>query len=609
MYRLILTICLILLLFGGAFAGTIKVPADYATIQAGINAAVIGDTVLVAEGTYYENINFKGKSITVASHFLMDSDTTHINNTVINGSQPSHPDSGSVVSFVSGEDTTSTLTGFTITQGSGTETSFWWEGVQYFPRSGGGIFCDNSGARIVKNKIFDNTVQSPDKEVSGGGFDASFYDSTAYVILEDNQILHNTVTADVEMAWGGGVNIVCNGRLVNNIISFNTVVHNVPTYHSGAGGLGCGYEGSHSNIIVESNKITHNSVFSYSNDTDVPTAFGGGVCILGIDGRFTKNEVSHNELWVNSDKFGSGAGIVIQLVPESFIIEGNIIRENAVMRGGCYGGGFCIWATASISLINNIIDGNSASKGGGFQIGVNSTVELINNTIINNQAAVSGGGIHLTNSSKVYLMNTIMWANQAPTNAGIQIIAGTVQGVYSDIQGGWTGAGNINVDPLFADSLFHLSDGSPCIGKGIASIEIGGMMCYCPETDIAGHSRPDPSGSNPDIGAWESSLPNPIDEVLELSLTEIPRFYSLAQNYPNPFNPSTTIEFALPKPAFVMLKVYNMLGEQVATLIAEKRSAGIHKLNWGARGLASGVYLYRLEAGDFVQAKKLILIR
>jgi C1A family cysteine protease len=90
---------------------------------------------------------------------------------------------------------------------------------------------------------------------------------------------------------------------------------------------------------------------------------------------------------------------------------------------------------------------------------------------------------------------------------------------------------------------------------------------------------------------------------------DLPKDFLLQSNYPNPFNPSTTIEFALPKSAFVTLKVYNLLGEEVATLVAEQRSAGIHKLNWDARGLASGVYLYRMEAGDFVQVKKLILMR
>jgi hypothetical protein len=89
----------------------------------------------------------------------------------------------------------------------------------------------------------------------------------------------------------------------------------------------------------------------------------------------------------------------------------------------------------------------------------------------------------------------------------------------------------------------------------------------------------------------------------------LPLEYILKQNYPNPFNPNTTIEFSIPKTEFVILKIYNMLGQEVATLVSEKLKVGNFKYNWDAGNLASGVYLYRLEAGSFQQMKKLILLK
>jgi hypothetical protein len=89
----------------------------------------------------------------------------------------------------------------------------------------------------------------------------------------------------------------------------------------------------------------------------------------------------------------------------------------------------------------------------------------------------------------------------------------------------------------------------------------------------------------------------------------IPSEYSLCQNYPNPFNPSTTIEFALPHSGYVSLKVYNVLGEEVAALLAGDHAAGTFKATWDASGLPSGVYFYRLTAGGYVQTKKAVLTR
>jgi len=90
---------------------------------------------------------------------------------------------------------------------------------------------------------------------------------------------------------------------------------------------------------------------------------------------------------------------------------------------------------------------------------------------------------------------------------------------------------------------------------------------------------------------------------------EAPNSFALVQNYPNPFNPSTTIEFALPKSAFVTLRVYDLLGRQVGELVNEKLGPGNYRTQWDASGFASGVYFYRLTAGDFVQTRKLLLLK
>lgn len=111
----LLLIAISMCICGTLAAQIIHVPDDQPTIQAGINAASDGDTVLVEEGTYVENINFIGKAITVTSWFIIDSDPDHIEYTVIDGSQPVDPDKAAVVTFESGEDTTSVICGFTIT--------------------------------------------------------------------------------------------------------------------------------------------------------------------------------------------------------------------------------------------------------------------------------------------------------------------------------------------------------------------------------------------------------------------------------------------------------------------------------------------------------------
>jgi photosystem II stability/assembly factor-like uncharacterized protein len=96
----------------------------------------------------------------------------------------------------------------------------------------------------------------------------------------------------------------------------------------------------------------------------------------------------------------------------------------------------------------------------------------------------------------------------------------------------------------------------------------------------------------------------PVDTTLET-----PKNFILKQNYPNPFNPNTTIEYSIPEQVHVTIKIYDLLGREVTTLVNEEKQAGSYKVNFSAEHLGSGVYFYRLEAGGFAASKKLLLLK
>jgi hypothetical protein len=93
------------------------------------------------------------------------------------------------------------------------------------------------------------------------------------------------------------------------------------------------------------------------------------------------------------------------------------------------------------------------------------------------------------------------------------------------------------------------------------------------------------------------------------SSTSNPRTFSLGQNYPNPFNPSTTITYELPMSSEVRLSVHDMLGREVSLLVNESSDAGVHEARFDASGFSSGVYFYRLRAGDFVSMKQMLVLK
>ena len=626
---------------------TINVPGDYSTIQAAINAAKNGDLVLVADGTYLENINFMGKAITVASHFINDPDTSHITNTIIDGSNPAHPDSGTVVMFKSGEDTNSVLCGFTITGGTGTMAP-----SNPLLRAGGGIVLYQSGAKIMNNIIEYNIIDNIPWAYGGGII--SDLASNSDIIIKDNVIQNNVCNGD-DYACAGGIKI--------------------STY---------GY------ALISNNKIIGNSISASI------IATGGGIKCWGPIGEIyiVSNYIKGNT--VQTNYYGGGGINISECNTNPPIIENNIIVDNFSSK---YGGGVLI----DLNLDNLFKPGlnrhqsipeNSDFLGEQF---------LVNNTIYNNSATSYGGGFYAANNMTANIMNCILWGNTAPSNPQI---FGTVNVSYSDIEGGWTGTGNIDEHPLFdmSSEFYHLISNSPCVDSGnpgsqyndvedpnnlgnplypahgtlrndmghvggpaslwgywewpvpveltsfTATSQLGKVILnWATATEInnLGFEIERKILLNQNQGEWvriaflegngtttEPKEYSYVDDISTIQATTLvyrlkqmdflgtyeysdevfvenpsPVDYVLYQNYPNPFNPTTTITFGIPVKTHVVLKVFNAVGEEVAQFYNGEKEAGRYTFEFNAAELPSGIYLYQLKTTEYNTIKKMILMK
>ena len=583
---LILAIAVVAFLWLPLSATIINVPADQATIQAGINASMSGDTVRVAPGTYVENIIFSGKNIVVGSWFINAGDTSYISSTIIDGNQ-----AGTVVSFINEEDNTAVITGFTIQNG--------------YSSDGGGIICDyNSSPTISNNTISGNSASFgggissyyANPTVSNNTISGNAADDYGGGILGFNgnpTISSNTVTGNSSDQYGGGIYCYDSSPIIANTILWGDSAPAGPeiylfgtsspviTYSDVQGGwsgegnidcdpmfcdpengnfylfdfsccLGAGEDGADIgalgagchryliNIPADYGTIQEGINASLDGDT-VRVApgtyvenidFSGKNIVVGswfiddgdtsyisstiIDGDHSGSVVTFS----NSE--GSSAIITGFTIQNGFAdygggiychyssptISHNAISENSA---GSYGGGiYCSNSDPTISyntmsgntahdggaieclassptISNNVLSGNIAYEFGGGIDCWNSSPIIIDNTITGNSSGQYGGGILCYNTSS-QIANTIFWGDSAPSGPEVYVGGPSLPVItYCDVQGGWSGEGNINCNPMFCDpenNNYYLYASSCCIGAGEGGADIGafGAGCRLPYT-------------------------------------------------------------------------------------------------------------------------------
>lgn len=266
-----------------ANATVITVPTDQPTIRDGVAAAVDGDTVLVEEGVYYENVVVSGKDIVLASRYILDGDNDHVLHTIINGSTPTNADTGSCVILYGGVHPM--VMGFTLTKGTGTK---WFDvSDSHIYREGGGVLAENNTARIYHNLIVNNHCdnQTGATSAGGGGIRVGFGGA---------EIIGNVIAFNTGKYGAGVVLFFANGQFLNNIVY---------------GNVGGGSFGGAGTWIVNSSSVTaENNTVVYNHSL----ANGGGMYFSASSSTFVNNNI----VWGNTavgvgPQFSNGASVSI----------------------------------------------------------------------------------------------------------------------------------------------------------------------------------------------------------------------------------------------------------------------------------------------------------
>ena len=426
----------LLLIAGHAPATTINIPLDYPTIQAGIDAALDGDTVRVHPGTYFETeIGYNGKAIVVTS--LDPDDSLTVAATVVSGSGIGRP-----FHFRAGEDSTSVLVGVTITEG---HSDSW----------GGGMVCSYASPTIDRCRIVRNEVDDESWPWGGG----LVCEASSSRIIRTT-IAENTIGADEPSYDGRGGGVTCMSGapvFIDCLIERN---RNNSLDARGGGIYSHGADVTLSGVTLRGNHATQHDCFAASGSaggtirggfaTGHDCAAGGGL-FLDWDYWVGDLRILVRDCTIVDNLSTNGGGAYL-----SSGRQGKVLLNRCVIRyNRAHTGGAGIWASINeeAELRNCLISGNRVGSyprqqnlGGGIRASY-SNVVLRNCTIANNSAPDGGGGIYSYFASPS-VTSSILWGNQ-PNE--ITAFGDSPDITWSTIRGEWPGEGNLYRDPLFRD--------------------------------------------------------------------------------------------------------------------------------------------------------------